>query len=60
MLKAAQVFNQLPPILGHKEICMITKTQIIKAVFTPTILYQSENWTITSKERQVLTTTEIR
>ena len=33
-LKAAQVFYQLSPILGHKEISMITKTQIIKAVFT--------------------------
>ena len=39
---------------------MITKTQIIKAVFTPTLLYQSENWTLTSKERQMLTTTEMR
>ena len=39
---------------------MITKTQIIKAVFTPTLLYQSENGTLTSKERQMLTTTEMR
>ena len=59
-LKAAQVFYQLSPIPGHKEISMITKTQIIKAVFTPTLLYQSENWTLTSKERQMLTTTEMR
>ena len=36
------------------------QTQIIKAVFTPTLLYQSENWTLTSKERQMLTTTEMR
>ena len=34
-LKAAPVFYQLSPILGHKEISMIIKTQIIKAVFTP-------------------------
>ena len=59
-LKAAQVFYQLSPMLGHKEISMITKTQIIKAVITPTLLYQSENWTLTSKEWQMLTTTEIR
>ena len=26
----------------------------------PTLLYQSENWTLTSKERQMLTTTEMR
>ena len=39
---------------------MITKTQIMKAVFTPTLLYPSENWTLTSKERQMLTTTEMR
>ena len=41
---------------------MDTKTQIIKAVFTPTLLYQSENWTLASKERQnlMLTTTEMR
>ena len=38
-------------ILGHKEITMTTKTQIIKAVFTPTLLYQRENWTLTGKEK---------
>ena len=38
---------------------MITNTHIIKAVFIPTVLYQSENWTLTSKERQMLTTTEM-
>ena len=53
-------FYQLSSILGHKEISMITKTLIIKAVFIPTLLYQSENWTLTSKERQMLTTTEMR
>ena len=49
-------------ILGHKEITMTTKSPIIKAVFTPTLLYhyQSENWTLTSKERQMLTATEMR
>ena len=59
-VKAAQVFYQISPILGHKEISMITKTQIIKAVFTPTLLYQSETWTLTSNERHMLTTTEMR
>ena len=34
-LKAAQVFYQLSHILGHKEISMITKTHMIKVVFTP-------------------------
>ena len=34
-LKASQVFYQLSPILGHKEITMTTKTQLIKAVFIP-------------------------
>ena len=36
---------------------MTTKTQIIKAVFTPTLLYLSENWILTSKEMQMMTTT---
>ena len=39
---------------------MTTKTHIVKVIFTPTLLYQSENWTLTSKERQMLTTTEMR
>ena len=59
-LKAAQVFYQLSPILGHNKISMITKTQIIKVVFILSLVYQSENWTLTSKERQMLTTTEMR
>ena len=37
-LKAAQVFYQISPILGHKEISMTTKTHITKRVFTPTLL----------------------
>ena len=59
-LKAAHVFYQLSPILGNREISMTTKTHIIKAVFTLTLLYQSEKWTLTSKERHILTTTEMR
>ena len=59
-VKAAQLFfYQLSPILLHKEISTITKSQIIKAVFTQTLLYQSENWALTSKERHMSTTTEI-
>ena len=59
-LKVSQVFfYQLSPILGHKETTLSTKTQIVKAVFTPTLLYQSENWTLTGIERQMLTTTEL-
>ena len=38
-LKAAQVFDQLSPIHGHKEISTTTKKRIIKSVFTPTLLY---------------------
>ena len=59
-LTAVQVFYQLSPILGHKYIIMTSNTHIIKAVFAPSLLYQSENWTLTSPERQVLTTTEMR
>ncbi len=58
-LKAAQVFYQLSPILGHKEISMTTKTHFVKAVLTPTLLYQSENWTLAGRERQMLKTTEM-
>ena len=43
-----------------KSLVMTTKSPIIKAIFTSTLLYQSENWTLTSKERQMLTTTEMR
>ena len=49
-LKATHVFYQRSPIHGHREISMTTKTQMIKAVFIPTLLYQSENWTLASKE----------
>ena len=59
-LKDAQVFDRLSPIPGHKEISMATNTYIVKSVFTPTILYQSENWTATSREGQLLTRTELR
>ena len=52
-----QVFRQFSPILRHKEISMNTKTQIIKALFTPTTRYQSGNWTLIRKEREMLTPT---
>ena len=60
MLKGCTGLYQLSPILGHKVIIMTIKTHAIKAVFTPTLLYQSENWTLTSKERHMLATTEMR
>ena len=41
--------------LSTKKSTMTIKTQIIKS----TLLYQSENWTLTSKDRQMLTTTEM-
>ena len=55
-IKVAQVFYLLSAIFGHKVFSMTTKTQIIKAVFAPTLRYHSENWTLTSKERQMMTT----
>ena len=36
---------------------MTTKTQTIKAVFSPTLLHQSDNWILASRDRQRLTTT---
>ena len=39
--RCLEVFYQRSPIIGHKEISMTTKTHIINAVFTPTLLYQS-------------------
>ena len=50
-LKAAQVFYQLPPILGHKEISAHDHQDTDQAVFTPTLLYQSENWTQTTAKK---------
>ena len=47
-------------ILGNSFIIgthiMTTKTRMIEGVFTPTLLYQSKNSTLTSQERPMLTT----
>ena len=50
----------MPLHKGGTILRWLPSSRIIKAVFTPTLLYQSENWTLTSKERQMLTTTEMR
>ncbi len=59
-LKAAQVFYQLSPILGHKRNQHDHQDTDHKSDILPTLLYHSENWTLTSKERQMLTTTEMK
>ena len=59
-LNASQVFYQLLPILGHTEITMTTKTQIIKAVFTQLYLTRVKTGHSPAKKGIMLTTTEMR
>lgn len=58
--KANQVLGQLAPLLQHSTIPMTTKKHLIQSVFVPTLCYQCQTWTLTTKQKNKLVTTEMR
>ena len=58
--KANNVTFMIGPILSHKAVPMAAKRSIINAIFTPTLCYQSQTWSINKKMENKITTCEMK
>ena len=58
--KANAVSYQLAPLLRHPNIPMPTKAKLINTVFTPTLTYQCQTWSLTKAQERRLVTCEMR
>ena len=58
--KANNVSYQLAPLLKHSDIPMGTKSKIINSIFTPSLKYQCQTWTMTKPLERKMTTCEMR
>lgn len=47
-------------LIGKKEISIKAKMHLYKTIYTPTLLYSSETWTMTDKQKSKITTAEMR
>ena len=52
MLLGRKVMTNLDSILKRKDITLLTKVHILKAIFFPVVMYGYESWTIKKAEHQ--------
>ena len=50
--------TNLDSILKYRDITLLTKVHIIKAMVFPVVLYRCESWTLDKAERQRIDTLE--
>lgn len=61
MGKTGRIYNMLKStFLGKKEVPTKIKTEVVKKVVRPTIMYSSETWTLTEKHKSRLNAMEMR
>ena len=54
MLLGRKAMTNLDSILKSRDIILLTKICIVKAVFFPVVMYECENWTIKKAECQII------
>ena len=52
LLLGRKAMTDLDSILKSKDITLLTKVQIVKAVVFPVVMYECESWTIEKAEHQ--------
>ena len=50
LLLGRKVMTNLDSILKSKDITLLTKVHIVKAIFFPVVMYECESWTIKKDE----------
>ena len=58
--KANTVTYQLAPILAHDSVSMETKRQLINSIFTPTLCYQAQTWTMNKSHQSKINACEMK
>jgi hypothetical protein len=61
MLNAGKLYHAINKgFLGKKEIIQKTKMEIYSSTYIPRLLYRSESWVITEKQKQNIQTAEMK
>ena len=52
LLPGRKVMNNLDSILKSRDITLLTKVRLVKAMVFPVVMYGCESWTVKKAERQ--------
>ena len=52
LLLGGKVMNNLDSILQSRDITLLTKVRLVKAMVFPVVMYGCESWTVKKAERQ--------
>ena len=59
LLPGRKAMTNLDSILKRKDITLLTKVHILKAMFFPVVMYRGESWTISKAECQRIDALEL-
>jgi len=59
LLLGRKIMTNLDSILKSRDITLLTKVRLVKAMFFPVVMYGCESWTIKKAERQRIDVFEI-
>ena len=59
MLLGRKAMANLDSILKSRDITLLTKVHLVKAMVSPVVMYGYESWTITKAERQRIDASEL-
>ena len=59
LLLGREVMTNLDSILKIREITLLTKVHLVKAMFFPVVMYRCESWTIKKAECQIIDAFEL-
>ena len=59
MLLGRKAMTNLDSILKSRDITLLTKVHLVKAMVSPVVMYGYESWTITKAERQRIDASEL-
>ena len=59
LLLGRKAMTNLDSILKSRDIILLTKVHLVKAMVTPVVMYRCENWTIKKAEHQKIDASEL-
>ena len=59
-LLGRKAMTNIDSVLKSRDIALLTKVHVVKAMVFPVVMYGCENWTIRKAERQRIDTFELR
>ena len=59
LLLGRKAMTNLDSILKSRDIILLTKVHLVKAMVTPVVMYRCENWTIKKAEHQKIDVSEL-